>query len=399
MLCTVIGILAGTASALFLVSLDWVGQYREANMWLLALIPLVGLVIGLIYFYLGKEIESGNNLIIENIHIPTGKRIPVKMAPWVLITTLLTHLVGGSAGREGTAIQMSGSLADQLTRIIKLTYDDRKILLIASIAAGFASVFGTPLAGAFFGLEVFLIGKIRYQTLLPALFAALIADYTTQHIWHVGHTTYVIDIVPTLTPTTFAYAIVAGVCFGLTALLFIKSMHALTDLFKSVIIYPPLRPVVGGVFLTALFYALYTLNGSTKFIGLGIPSIIDAFQHPAESYDFLLKLFFTVLTLSCGFKGGEVTPLFFIGATLGSALSLVIPLPTALLAGMGFVAVFAGATNTPIACILMAIELFGSNCGVFVAIACVIGYLCSGDAGIYTSQIIGQAKLEALKKE
>jgi H+/Cl- antiporter ClcA len=398
-LCTAIGLLAGTASALFLESLEWVGHYREAHIWLLALLPLAGLIIGLVYFYLGKGIVSGNNLIIENIHTPTGQRIPLKMAPWVLTTTLLTHLVGGSAGREGTAIQMSGALTDQLTRFIKLTFDDRKILLISSIAAGFASVFGTPLAGALFGLEIFLIGKIRYQALLPALFAALIADYTTQHIWHVGHTSYVIDFVPTLNPTTFVYAIVAGVCFGLTALLFIKSMHALTGIFNSVISYPPIRPLVGGVLLAGLFYGLYTFNGSTKFIGLGIQGIVDAFQHPAESYDFILKLFFTALTLSCGFKGGEVTPLFFIGATLGSALSLVLPLPTALLAGMGFVAVFAGATNTPIACTLMAIELFGSSCGVFVAIACVIAYLCSGHAGIYSAQVIGQSKFEALKKE
>ena len=173
----------------------------------------------------------------------------------------------------------------------------------------------------------------------------------------------------------------------------------LSKLFKTVFPYPPIRPFVGGIVLSCIFLILLYYFNNTKFIGLGVSGIVDSFQQPAHSYDFLLKLFLTALTLSCGFKGGEVTPLFFIGAALGSALSIILPIPTALLAGMGFVAVFSGATNTPIACIFMGIELFGSACGVYVAIACAIAYICSGHVSIYTSQIVGEAKSEELKKD
>ena len=379
----IIGFLAGSASALFLVTLDWVGDFRESHQWLILLLPAGGLLVGTLYFFFGKGTESGNTLLIEKIHTPASAPIPAKMAPMILIGTLLTHLFGGSAGREGTAVQMSGALADQLTRFIKITAKDRTILLIAAIAAGFASIFGTPLAGTLFGLEVYLIGKIRYYALLPALFAAVFADYTTQSIWHVHHTTYTIPFVPTLTGTSILLAILAGVCFGLTALLFIRMSHALTDVVKKYITLVWLRPAIGGVLLLAGFYFSYMLFDSTKFIGLGVPYIVEAFTQTSTPYDFLLKILFTVVTLSFGFKGGEVTPLFFIGATLGSALSLVLPIPTALLAGMGFAAVFAGATNTPLACIFMAMELFGSSSAVYVGIACIVSYLCSGRAGIY----------------
>lgn len=388
-----IGLLAGSASALFLESLEWIGHYRDAHLlWMLALLPIGGLIIGLSYFFAGKGIESGNNVIIENIHNPGNSGVPLKMAPMVLFATLLTHLVGGSAGREGTAVQMSGALSDQLTRFFKLTFEDRRILLIASIAAGFASVFGTPLAGTLFGLEVCMIGNKRYQALLPAFFTAVIADYITQHIWHVSHTTYSIPIIPSLNIETLSYIILAGICFGLAALLFIKTTHIFTSLFKSTISYAPLRPLLGGILLAILFYGLNLFFNSTKFIGLGINGIVEAFVTPSTNYDFLLKIFFTALTLSCGFKGGEVTPLFFIGATLGSALSLILPIPTALLAGMGFVAVFSGATKTPIACIFMAVELFGIECGIYAAFACGIAYLCSGRTGIYTRKQIEEEK-------
>jgi H+/Cl- antiporter ClcA len=379
----IIGFLAGSASALFLVTLDWVGNFRESQRWLILLLPAGGLLVGTIYYFFGKGIESGNTLLIEKIHTPASEHIPAKMAPMILIGTLLTHLFGGSAGREGTAIQMSGALADQLSRFIKITSKDRTTLLIAAISAGFASIFGTPLAGTIFGLEIYLIGKIRYHALLPALFAAVLADYTTQSIWHVHHTVYSIPFVPSLTISSILFAVLAGACFGLTALFFIRSSHALTDVIKNRITYSWLRPLIGGILLLAGFYFVYMLLDSTKFIGLGVPYIVEAFTEPSTPYDFLLKILFTVVTLSFGFKGGEVTPLFFIGASLGSALSIILPIPTALLAGMGFAAVFAGATNTPLACIFMAMELFGSSSAVYVGIACIVSYLCSGQAGIY----------------
>ncbi len=386
LLATLIGVLTGSASAIFLISLDWATHFRENNHWMILFLPIAGLVIGLMYHYFGSDVVKGNNLLLEEFHQPK-QIIPLKMAPMVLFGTIVTHLFGGSAGREGTAVQMGGAIADQFTKWFKLGAKDRKILLLIGISAGFASIFGTPLAGAVFALEVMIVGRMRYEAIVPSVLTAVIAHYTCIS-WHIVHTQYTISSVPMITPQNLGWSIIVGIICGLTALLFSTSTHFWSNLFKTTITYPPLRPVVGGVCIAAAVF----IFGTTKYIGLGIPTIVDAFINHQFALDFLLKLLFTTFTIGAGFKGGEVTPLFFIGATLGNVLVWFIPLPMALLAGMGFVAVFSGATNTPIACTLMGIELFGAESAIFMGIACVIAYLFSGYKGIYSAQIIGSPK-------
>ncbi|MEG5038545.1 MULTISPECIES: voltage-gated chloride channel family protein [unclassified Microcoleus] len=383
----IVGMLSGLGSAALLASLEWATNWRESHLWAIALLPLGGFFSGWIYHKYGKKVEAGNNLLLEKIHHPQSI-IPLRMAPMVLLGTNLTHLFGGSAGREGTALQIAASLADQLTKIFDFKPRERRTLLMAGISGGFASVFGTPLAGTIFGLEVLAIGTINHNALFPCLVAAVVGDRITLNLG-LHHTPYRhAPLVPSITPMGLVYAIIAGIIFGIIAMIFAKLTHQISHFFKAQISYPPLRPAIGGVIVALTVWAI----GSTKYIGLGIPTIVDAFYTQLPPWDFAAKIGLTALTLGAGFKGGEVTPLFFIGATLGNALSLILGLPAPLLAGMGFVGVFGGAANTPIAATLMGIELFGLESGVFVAIACVMSYLFSGDAGIYSSQRLGAGK-------
>jgi len=381
-ICVLIGFLSGSASAILLVALEWAAQYRGQHNWIIWLLPIGGLLIGLGYHYYGKEAVKGNNLLLEEYETPK-KRIPLIMAPLVLIGTIITHLFGGSAGREGTAVQMGGAIADQFTGLFKLDNSERKTLIILGISAGFASIFGTPLAGALFALEVLYFSKINYKSIVLSFLVAFIAYYTVE-FWAVKHTHYSIPIVPTFTLTVLLWIIPISILFGLAAMLFSRSTHFWGTLFSKTIKYPPLRPFIGGILFASVMYFI----GTTKYLGLGVPIIVESFSNPSEYYDFLLKILFTGFTLGAGFKGGEVTPLFFIGATLGSALSIFVPLPIALLAGMGFVAVFSGATHTPIACTIMGMELFGIESGLFIGLSCFIAYLASGPVGIYHSQIV-----------
>ncbi|WP_163411191.1 voltage-gated chloride channel family protein [Flavobacterium ajazii] len=392
LICALIGLFSGSASAFFLVSLEWVTQLRLHHDWIIWFLPFGGFLVGLSYYYWGESVVKGNNLLLEEYENPQ-KVIPFKMAPLVLLGTLLTHLFGGSAGREGTAVQMGGAIADQFTKFFKLNNSERKILIILGISAGFASVFGTPLAGAVFALEVLYFSKINFKSAILSFLTAYAAYYTVE-FWHVKHTHYSIPFVSEFDFSTLFYTIILGILSGLAALLFARSTHFWSSLFSKNIKYPPLRPVIGGIILAVAIAGF----GFTKFSGLGVPVIVDSFSNPNEWYDFLLKILFTGFTLGAGFKGGEVTPLFFVGATLGSTLSLIIPMPIALLAGIGFVAVFSGATHTPIACTIMGMELFGLQSGIFIAIACTIAYFSSGSVGIYKSQIVKGLKYKLYQK-
>jgi H+/Cl- antiporter ClcA len=385
-----IGGIVGTATAFFLQTLDDVTLFREKHIWVVYFLPIAGLVIGLVYYYYGESANKGNNLLIETHHSlqngETAKPIPFKMAPMVFLSTLLTHIAGGSAGREGTAVQMGGAIADQFTGLFKLNAADRKTLLIIGISSGFAAVFGTPLAGAFFAIEILSITYTNKNQLAASLFVAYIAHYSCL-AWQIKHTIYSIPSIPAISLTTLAWAIIAGILFGLTALAFTSTGKLFENIFNK-IKFAPLRPFIGGIII-ALFIVLFN---STKFIGLGIPTIQDAFTNNAGQFDFAIKLILTSFTLSAGFKGGEVTPLFFIGATLGNLLIWFIPLPMALLAGMGFVAVFSGATNCVFASIALGLELFGMKAGIYVGLASIAAYFTSGPNGIYSAKYKTGAK-------
>ena len=379
-LSTLVAVLAGSASALFLFALDGATRWRETHRQIVWLLPLAGFAVGWVYWRLGKTVEAGNNLLIDEIHDPQ-KSVPLRMVPLVLAGTVVSHLFGASVGREGTAVQMGGALADQVARLPRLDAADRRILLMAGISAGFASVFGTPLAGAIFGLEVLAIGRLRHDALFPCAIAAIVADQVGM-AWGVHHTHYTIAAVAPVAVWSVLAVAAAGIVFGLAGRAFAVATHATGAFMRRHVAWPPLRPLLGGTLVAIAVFA----TGGWRYIGLGIPTIVDALQHPLPWYDWLGKMAFTVLSLGTGFKGGEVTPLFYIGATLGNALAPLLHLPLPMLAAIGFVAVFAGAANTPIATIVMAIELFGPAIGPLAAVGCIASYLASGNAGIYRAQ-------------
>ena len=388
LLGSLVGVLGGVSSAVFLVALRWATETFDEHAWLLWLLPVGGLAIGLAYHYGGGRAAEGNNLIIDEIHDPQAW-VPRRMAPMVLIGTIVTHLFGGSAGREGTAIQMSGSLTDLASRILRLDAYDRRIMLITAIAGGFGAVFGVPLAGAVFALEVQAVGRVQYEALVPCLAASVVGDLVVSGLG-VHHT-----VTPELGHVALSGGLllkvmVAGLAFGLTSVLFSELTHGIKRLFSAWIGWAPARPFIGGFMVIALTLAV----GTRAYNGLSLGLIeLSLFGRGVPTWAFLLKVVFTAVTLGSGFVGGEVTPLFVIGATLGATLAGLLGVPVPFLAALGFVAVFAGAANTPLACTIMGVELFGAGAVPYFATACVISYVFSSHRGIYGTQRVGVPKI------
>lgn len=387
--------LVGSACALFLWLLDLATRTRWSHPWLLFLLPAAGVAISLMYRRLGRSSERGNNFIIDELHEPSAG-VPAAMAPLVLIGTVVTHLFGGSAGREGTAVQIGGSFASQFGRWLRLEPSDVRRLLMVGIAAGFGGVFGTPLAAALFAMEVVAIGRLSYDAIFPCLVAGIFGDWGCA-VWGIHHTQYHVAVgAVAFEWATAGKVAAASVAFGLASLLFAELTHGLHRVWQRLIPIAWLRPVAGGFAVIGLTYLL----GSRDYLGLGVTSpdphgvsIVSSFEPGGAAWmSWWWKILFTAVTLSSGFKGGEVTPLFFVGATLGNVLARLMGAPADLFAGLGFVGVFAGAANTPLACTIMGIELFGSAHVVYLAIACFVAYLFSGHSGIYLSQRIGQGK-------
>lgn len=382
-----VGALAGTASWIFLVSLAWATEVRLAAPWLLLLLPAAGFVMGWLYYQFGGAAALGNNLVIDEVNNNRSK-IPLRMAPLVLLGTVVTHLFGGSAGREGTAIQMGASLADALRRVFNLGPEDRRLMLMAGISGGFGSVFGVPAAGFVFGMEVQSIGRIRYDGIIPCLVAAYIGDLVTR-AWGAPHAHY-----PHLPATEIDLLLMlkiafAGVAFGLASMLFVELTHGIKHVLPRVTRYTPFHPVIGGVIIILLTW----LVGTEAYLGLSLGLIADSLNGASvPTAAFLLKLIFTAVTLGAGYLGGEVTPLFVIGATLGNVLAAPLNVDAGLLASIGMMAVFAGASNTPLACAIMGIELFGGGGALYLFLGTVVAYLASGHRGIYATQPISLPK-------
>jgi H+/Cl- antiporter ClcA len=386
-LSAVVGFLAGSASALFLISLGAATEFRQAHSEIIWGLPLAGLLIGFLYKKWAGRAREGSALILDEIHDPK-EVLPLRMAPLVLIGTLLTHLFGGSAGREGTAVQMGASLADQLTKKFGVEAGERKILLMAGMGAGFGAAIGAPLAGAIFGMEVIRIGRLRLFAWLECLVASFVG-YQTVLFWGAEHAQYPAFQALDFDWKVVAAVVLAGVLFGLAARIFILLTHAIEMIVHYFQRHELWAPFWGGLMIAALL----SLNGMSRYAGLGIEWIQDSFLHVSGFEEPALKGFFTALTLGTGFKGGEFVPLVFIGATLGSALSMILPASTGLLASVGFAAVFAGAANTPIACAVMAMEIFGWPIAPYALAACMMSYWFSGHQGIYRNQPLVRRKL------
>jgi H+/Cl- antiporter ClcA len=386
----------GSVSAFFLWSLDAVTRLRFGAPWLVGLLPAGGFAVAWVYRRFGGSANGGTDLLLDEIHQP-GPGVPRRMAPLILFGTLVTHLFGGSAGREGTALQLGGGIAAACARWCRDDPGKVSLLLMAGVAAGFGSVFGTPFAGALFAAEVLVVGRIRVSALPPCLLASWVAHGVCLG-WGAHHTTYPVAAITgsfTDRATTFAWILPAAIAFGVVARLFTGCSHRVSAVLRRWIPRAEWRPVVGGLMVLAMLAAC----GNPDYLGLGVlaphpgalclPAMFGETGVPATAW--LWKFAFTVVTLASGFKGGEVTPLFFIGAALGHAIASAAGVPVDLLAGLGMVAVFAAATKTPAASTLLALELFGPGHGLHAALACIIATWCSGNRGIYAARPSGPA--------
>ncbi|MDK2564031.1 voltage-gated chloride channel family protein [Romboutsia sedimentorum] len=378
-LSAISGGVVGLVISLFLKSLQYATVTRENNPWIIYLLPFGGALVSYLYLKYGGDSSKGNNLIIERIN-NGGGYVPFKMTPLVFLGTFITHLFGGSAGREGTGVQIGASISSKLGRLINLKGMDHTILIISGVSSGFGVVFGTPIAGTVFGLEVSSIGKMRYDAIIPCLISSFIGNQIAT-LLKVQHTHYHMNGI-TDNPSIFYKVIFCAVIFGLVSKLFSELTHYLKKYFSEKIPNPCVKSFIGGILIIALVLILNT----RIYLGLSLDLLGNSFEVKIIGYAFLLKLIFTSITLATGFQGGEVTPLFVIGATLGNFLSSIVNLPISFLSGLGMISVFCGATKTPLASFIMGVELFGAENIKYIFMACIISYVFSGKSGIYSSQ-------------
>lgn len=393
-LATVIGIIVGFSTSLFLRILNQSTAYAAQFNWYFLLLPLALLSSTLIVKYLAPDAEGhGTEKVIEAVHKRSGK-IKAIVVPVKLVATIITLALGGSAGKEGPCAQIGGGLASVFADILKFSDIDRKKLVICGISGGFASVFGTPIAGAIFGIEVLFVGSIRYDVLLPSFVAGIIS-YQVSSWYGITYFYHPVNFVPVFSESFFIKVVIAGVFFGVISILIIEMLKIGKAVAASIKIREEYKSVIGGLFLV-----LIALVFSTNYLGLGLEVMESALEGGnIPWYAFLMKTITTSTTLNFGGSGGILTPIFFIGATFGSFMSSILKVDAGMLSAIGFVSVLAGAANTPIAASIMAVEIFGPQVAPYASIACVISFIITGHRSVYPSQVLSIKKSPSIHVE
>lgn len=385
---TGIGLLVGLVSSLFGHALVWAGTFRGNHPYILLLLPVAGLLIVFLYKFFKNDDDRGTNLVISSIH--SSANIPLKTAPLIFISAVLTHLFGGSAGREGAAIQLGGSISNALGKVIKLNENDQRIIIMCGMSAGFSALFGTPMAAAIFALEVISIGIMHYSALVPCVTASMIAHFVAT-LLQVEPEAFSVATIPAIDPVNFFKFILFGALVGGISIVFCIFLHTAETLYKHFIQNPYWRIFVAGILVILL-----TLIFRTDFyLGSG-QNIIEQIFHTEQvvPYAFLLKIIFTSVTLGAGFKGGEIIPSLCIGAAFGCVLAPILGLPVTLVAACGMVGLFCGVTNCPITSLLISFELFGFEGMPYYLTTIAVSYMLSGYYGLYHSQKIIYSKTE-----
>ncbi len=381
-----VGGVGGLVGALFHLGVNYATELRLAHPWVLYLLPLGGLVIVGLYRLCRLE-GKGTNAVIESVHF--GSDIPVLLVPLIFVATVITHLCGGSAGREGAALQIGGGIGYRTGKLLQLGEKDLPLATLCGMSGVFSALFGTPLTATVFALEVISVGVLYYAGLIPCITAAM-TGYLVSLLMGVPPTRFTVAM-PPLDAWTMLLVVVLAILCALVSILFCRGLHITEHLAARLVKNSYLRAAAGG----AVILALTLLLGTNDYNGAGMDVISRALEGRADSLAWLWKLLFTAVTIGCGFKGGEVVPSFFVGAAFGCWIGTLLGLPPAFTAAIGLVAVFCGAVNCPIASVVLSVELFGAEGMLYFAMACAISYVISGYCGLYSSQTILYSKLRA----
>jgi H+/Cl- antiporter ClcA len=379
-----IGIVTGLVGTAFHYALDWATETRTANSWLIYLLPIAGLIIVASYRVTRMEDDKGTEFVIGAVR--EGRVLRFRTAPLIFLGTVLTHLTGGSAGREGAALQLGGCVSGSLGKLLRLDDKDERIITMCGMAGGFSALFGTPLAAAVFAMEVESIGVMYYAALVPCVLSALIANLVSS-AFGVASTSFTLTFIPAFSPVVFIQVIALGVVFAILANLFCRAMSGSSYLYKK-IKNPYIRIFAGGVVVILLTLLVRT----NDYNGAGMNVITAALAGDVVPWAFALKIVFTALTLGAGFKGGEIVPCFFVGATSGAAIAPLIGMDGGYGGALGLIAVFCGVTNSPMTSILLGYELFGGQGVALMALCAAVSYLLSGYSGLYHEQKIMYSK-------